>query len=419
MIDLDARIFDARSASLDGAVVELIGGETVYDAVLRHARSRAADNGRPVRLAAHDLTRGTNDLMHVHPDGTIDPGTGRPAVNEPSTAPGLAAPPPIEAMASDAPPQTATITQTPAAPLHVAEPPPLQDFVRPVTPAPARGWRKVLHRTTGINLGLSSAEARSRELVEAVRTRAAHPEVVATICLKGGIGKTSTTAGVGLTLARYRGDRIIAIDANPDAGDLYERTCTGAPPATLTDLAANASSVQSMTDLARYAGIAERLSVIAGDQEPTISESLSAADFEVALDVVQHYYNVMMVDCGTGVTHPSMIGVLGNARHVVIAGGYAVSGARRAENSLRWLHANGYAHLARNAVVVLTQTAKVSSVVDTAAIEDSLAQLSAAVITVPHDQAVADGTNISLSALQPATADAYLQIAATIARNFH
>ena len=42
----------------------------------------------------------------------------------------------------------------------------------------------------------------------------------------------------------------------------------------------------------------------------------------------------------------------------------------------------------------------------------------ATVIRVPHGQAVADGTTISLDRLQPATADAYLQIATSIARNF-
>ncbi|MFV0533900.1 MAG: hypothetical protein ACK5MR_09625, partial [Cumulibacter sp.] len=84
----------------------------------------------------------------------------------------------------------------------------------------------------------------------------------------------------------------------------------------------------------------------------------------------------------------------------------------------RWLHSAGYAHLARNATVVLTQTATVSSTVDKAAIEATLAELSAAVITVPHDQAVADGTAISLDQLQPATAEAYLRVAASVASNF-
>ena len=404
MIELEARIFDATSASIGGRAVSLEPEDpTVYTAILRHARGRARAEQEPVQLVAHDLTRGQVDTMRIEPDGTIQ--------QQPATSPPAPAGPPVALQAR--PPAAAPTSPTPAFP-------PTHDFVRAIKPAPERGWRKVVHTLTGgsINPGLSPEEQRRRELIAAVQTRATHPEVCATICLKGGIGKTSTTAGVGLTLARYRGDRIIALDANPDAGDLYERTCPGTPPATLTDLAARAGDVASMTDLARFAGIAERLSVIAGDQEPTISESLSAEDFVEALRVVQHYYNVVMVDCGTGVTHPSMVGILSNARHVIIAGGYAVSGARRAESTLRWLAANGYQHLARRAVVVLTQTAAVSSIVDTAAIEATLGQLSATVIRVPHDQAVADGTNISLDALQPATAEAYLRIAASIAANF-
>ncbi|WP_153505880.1 MinD/ParA family ATP-binding protein [Cumulibacter manganitolerans] len=404
MIEVQARIFDPTSASIDGYTVTLRPEDpTVYSAILRHARTRAREEQQRIQLIAHDLTRGQHDTLHIDPDGTIQQ---HPAA---AAAPAAAASPPP---APGAPPPAQTHS-----PVSV---PPLHDFVRPVTPAPARGWRKLVHTLTRgtINPGPSPDEQRHRDLLDAVRTRATRAEVIATICLKGGIGKTSTTAGVGLTLARHRGDRIIALDANPDAGDLYERTCPGTPPATLTDLAARAGDVASMTDLARYAGIADRLSVIAGDQEPTISESLSADDFVTALRAVQHYYNVVMVDCGTGVTHPSMVGILSNARHVIIAGGYAVSGARRAESTLRWLAANGYQHLARTAVVVLTQTTAVSNIVDTAAIENTLAQLSATVIRVPHDQAVADGTTISLDRLQSATTDSYLQIAASIARNF-
>lgn len=411
MIEVEASIYDTGSASLEGSPIKVHPDDAnVYGTILREARGRAAAAQQVVQLQAHDLTRGVSEAIRVHPDGSIE----HQATDTPPPPP-----PPAPQVTAD------RNAELPAPPLAGATAPPSpfsaeNAFVREVQPAPEGGLRRLLYRATGgaINLGLSPEDARRRDMIAAVRTRAIDPEVIAVICLKGGIGKTSTTAGVGLTLAHYRGDRVIALDANPDAGDLYERTCPGTPPATLTDLAHRAHEVQSMTDLARFTGITERLSVIAGDQEPTISESLSADDFVTALRVVQHYYNVVMVDCGTGVTHPSMVGILSSARHVIIAGGYAVSGARRAENSLRWLHANGYEDLARNATVVLTQTATVSSIVDTAAIEATLANLSSTVITVPHDQAVADGTTISRDALQPATSEAYLKIAASIAHRF-
>ena len=41
--------------------------------------------------------------------------------------------------------------------------------------------------------------------------------------LKGGVGKTTTTVGLGAMLASLRGDRIIAVDANPDRGTLSDK----------------------------------------------------------------------------------------------------------------------------------------------------------------------------------------------------
>ena len=43
---------------------------------------------------------------------------------------------------------------------------------------------------------------------------------VAVLSLKGGVGKTTTAVGLGATFATLRGDRVIAVDANPDRGTL-------------------------------------------------------------------------------------------------------------------------------------------------------------------------------------------------------
>lgn len=61
---------------------------------------------------------------------------------------------------------------------------------------------------------------------------------------------------------------------------------------------------------------------------------------------------------------------------------------------------------------MLTQTAPVSTQVNKSAIENELRQLSADVITVPHDQAVGDGTRIDLHKVGSAAQKAHLSIAA-------
>ncbi len=399
---MEAIIFDAKRASVDSQPVTAHDGQSIYQAILDRVAVRAAAQGSPISLTAHDQVQGETAQLLVAGDGQITITTPPP-----SQPPAATAHVPPEPVVNDQPATAVAVTD-------------FTSFIRPTKPVPARGWRRALHSLTGgaVNPGLSTAERRHDQLVAQAQTRATKPSTIAVMCLKGGIGKTSTTVGVGLTLAQYRGDRVIAIDANPDAGDLYERTCPGDAPATLTDLADRLEDITGMTDLSRYTSIAGRLTVLAGNQEPTISESLSAEDFTSALRTLQHYFNVILVDCGTGVTHPSMLGILSNADQVVIAGGYAVSGARRAERTLRWLASNGYARLSRNAVVVLTETADVSRQVNTEAIEQLLGSLAATVVPVPRDQAVADGAAVTLDRLDETTRQAYLQISAAIAKDF-
>ena len=65
---------------------------------------------------------------------------------------------------------------------------------------------------------------RRRDLVSRIRTPVAggHHRI-AVLSLKGGVGKTTATVGLGATLASLRGDRVIAVDGNPDRGTLSEK----------------------------------------------------------------------------------------------------------------------------------------------------------------------------------------------------
>ena len=91
---------------------------------------------------------------------------------------------------------------------------------------PGPGWRGRIFRVTGglLRLGESAADIRRRDLINRVRTPVAggHHRV-AVLSLKGGVGKTTTAVGLGATLATLRGDRVIAVDANPDRGTLSDK----------------------------------------------------------------------------------------------------------------------------------------------------------------------------------------------------
>ncbi len=74
---------------------------------------------------------------------------------------------------------------------------------------------------------------------------------IAVISLKGGVGKTTTTTALGSTLASERQDKILAIDANPDAGTLGRRVRreTGA---TIRDLVQAIPYLNSYMDIRRF-----------------------------------------------------------------------------------------------------------------------------------------------------------------------
>ena len=294
-------------------------------------------------------------------------------------------------------------------------------FVREQKPRPVGGFRGALYTMTGggLNLGPSARQREEDELARRISRQLQGSYNTAVLSLKGGIGKTSTTVGVGLTLAEYRGDPPCAIDANPDSGDLVERALGEGiyqqeSPRTITDLLKNVESIDSLTALSRYMHHAGRLHLIAGEQDPEVSDSLTAEEYLRIRKLISGYYSVALTDCGTGVTHNAMSGILQSADNLIIASGYAVSGAKRARSTLQWLASHGYEELARNAIVVITDKDEVSSRVDKDAIEDHLSGICRQLIAVPHDRGVADGDLVTLDVLRPETRRAYKEIAAAI-----
>ena len=294
-------------------------------------------------------------------------------------------------------------------------------FVKEQKPRPVGGFRGAMYSLTGgaWNMGPGAKQRQEDELGRRISRQLQGSYNTAILSLKGGIGKTSTTVGVGLTLAEFRGDAPCAIDANPDSGDLVERALgegiyQQASPRTITDLLRNIDTVDSLTALARYMHHAGRLHLIAGEQDPEVSDSLTAAEYLRIRKLISNYYSVALTDCGTGVTHNAMSGILQSADNLVIASGYAVSGAKRARSTLHWLASHGYEDLARNAVVVITDKDEVSSRVDKDAIEEHLSGICRQLIAVPHDRGVADGDLVTLDVLKPETRRAYKEIAAAI-----
>jgi MinD-like ATPase involved in chromosome partitioning or flagellar assembly len=242
---------------------------------------------------------------------------------------------------------------------------------------------------------------------------------VAVLSLKGGVGKTTTTVGLGATLASLRGDRVIAVDANPDRGTLCDKLRLETS-ATVRDLLNERAQIRRYADVRAYTTQApSRLEVLASDRDPTVSVAFSAQDYEDVARVLGHYYSICVTDCGTGLLHSAMAGVLQLADQIVLVSSPSVDGARSASATLDWLAAHNYGDLVRGAVVVLSAVRpRGKTTVDLGRLEEHFAARCRAVVRVPYDPHLAEGAEVDLGRLSRATADAYLQLAAEIGDGF-
>ncbi|MFJ5958423.1 MinD/ParA family protein [Paenarthrobacter sp. NPDC092416] len=405
----------------DGKVT--VGGEAIsppdgidpYSAAIAVLAEYAKASGAPVLADAIDHAKGQEGRFHVHPDGRAEAVVGFPGAEaSPNAAQRVYSEPPTRQLEQPTPPSAQASPSYGSTQLET-------QFVRPDRPRPSTGIRGVLYSATGgfVNLGPSAKDQDEAELERRIARPLSGSFNTAILSLKGGIGKTSTTVGVGMILAEYRGDHPCAIDANPDSGDLAERALgemlyQKVKPRTITDIVRDIGHITSLTMLTDYMHHANRLHLVAGEQDPALSDALTSDEYLKIKKLVSQYYAVTLTDCGTGVSHPAMAGVLPEATNLVIASGYAVSGAKRARNTLQWLADHGYENLARNAIVVVTDKDQVSSRVNKRAIEEHLAGFCRQLITVPHDRGVADGDRISLDKISAGTRRAYKEIAAAI-----
>ncbi|GAA1747813.1 MinD/ParA family ATP-binding protein [Nonomuraea bangladeshensis] len=288
--------------------------------------------------------------------------------------------------------------------------------------APSKGWRRLVYKASGgwIKPGEPPEVRRRRELMNRARTpvTTGHHRV-AVLSLKGGVGKTTTTVGLGATLAQVRGDRVIAVDANPDRGTLSDKLVLETS-ATVRDLLNERDQVKRYVDIRAFTSQApSRLEVLASDRDPSVSEAFSGADYQAVSQVLENFYSICITDCGTGLLHSAMGGVLGLADQIVLVSSPSVDGARAASATLDWLEAHHYGDLVKNATVVLCSVRPRSkSAVDIQKLEAHFAARCRAVVQVPYDPHLEEGAEIDLDRLQDSTREAYLKLAAHVGDGF-
>ena len=293
-------------------------------------------------------------------------------------------------------------------------------LLRQVKPPPTAGWRRLLYVLSGqlINVGESPRTNRFNDLVVQVNRPLQGCHRIAVLSLKGGVGKTTITATLGATFASIRGDRVVAVDANPDRGTLNQKVPMETP-ATVRHLLRDADGVQRYSDVRSYTNQGpSRLEVLASDSDPAVSEAFSAEDYASTLQVLERFYSLVLTDCGTGLMHSAMSAVLAKADTMIVVSSGSVDGARSASATLDWLDAHGHEELVRNSIAVINAVRPRSGKVDMQKVVDHFSRRCGAVGLVPFDPHLEEGAEIDLLRLKRETREALVELAAVVAEAF-
>lgn len=267
--------------------------------------------------------------------------------------------------------------------------------VRPAPPPPTPTDRRVL------------------ELEARARRRDTEPRRVTMISRKGGIGKTTTTLLLGQTLASRCGERVAALDANPDGGSLADRV-TRETEATVADVLRASEALRTYADLRAFTSQdVSGLEIVAGCKDAQTLADVGEDAYARALDLLSRYYSLILCDTGTRITEPAAAHVLRLTDQLVVCASPALDSARVAARTLDWLEASGYRDLMKNAVVVLTGVRE-DTPIDVDLLDDYFRKRCRTVVRIPWDDQLALGVETAVANPRPETVAAYLELAGEV-----
>jgi MinD-like ATPase involved in chromosome partitioning or flagellar assembly len=262
-------------------------------------------------------------------------------------------------------------------------------------------------------LVVSNAEREEADLERRIRSQPAvtRANMIALISPKGGVGKTTSTFVVGNLLAQHMKLRVIAVDANPDFGTLARLAPDARrSPNSLADLLDDADELRTAAELAPYVSrLPTGLHVLGAPADAELTGTLTPERYGELAAFLQTFYEVVLLDLGTGVAGPLARFAIERADQVVLV------------TTPEWVTSSvvlgALDHLQHARTTVAINRANRDR--DPAAVEDRFrAEHLHRAVTIPHDDRLAtmlDSGTYALEALPRATRQAIKRLGLAVA----
>ena len=197
-----------------------------------------------------------------------------------------------------------------------------------VYPGPLVDGRPVLRTAGGRfrrrmqELFVSNAEREEADLERRIRAYrgVTRPNTIALISPKGGVGKTTSTFVVGNLLATHLKLRAIAVDANPDFGTLARLAPDDRrAERSLADLLEDAERLRTAAEIGAYVSrLSTGLHVLGAPADGALTASLGPERYGELAAFLSTFYDVVLLDLGTGVAGPLARFAIERADQVVL-----------------------------------------------------------------------------------------------------
>ena len=265
-------------------------------------------------------------------------------------------------------------------------------------------WTRLSDRTR--RLLTSDAERDEARLEARLRTRRSltRTNTVAVVSPKGGVGKTTCTFVLGNVLAGHLQLRCLAIDANPDFGTLGALARDEyRSDRSLADVVAAMNHISSAAELRPFvSALPTGLHLLAAPAHAEVMAELTPDLYGQLTAFLSRFYEIVLLDLGTGVTGPIAQFAIGRADQTVVVTTPEWVTATTVLGALRHLEGEQASKL----IVVLNQAPRSGSGDREVIEEEFRRQRVGRLVTIPYDhrlRTMLDSGTYSVDALDRST----------------
>ncbi len=291
------------------------------------------------------------------------------------------------------------------------------------TSAPAQlGKRGFWNRATGgvFRFAPGAAEAALRESTLEIQRGLSDHKTTTFLNFKGGSGKTTNAWGVSSTLGRIRGGTVLAWDNHENRGTLADRGAQASHTLTARELLLAAQELDPTSlsnELSHYIRPQgnNRFDILASASLGSKKILVDDIGFNLLHNALRRFYRMLLVDTGAASNAKNWFESVKASDVLVLSTLATEDSAKAAFATLDTLHQLGFADKAKNAVVIINQTAQPNA--DRIARMLSLfAGVAREVVLIPFDPHLAEGEVIRWEEIATETKDAYVHATAAITR---